>query len=238
MKRLLHAGLAILLLSACSPQATALPIHRVAVSPAAQPVSEAVAACVPIDDASNVTIETRYPVTADLDEFDLLIRLGEPDPDAGFAAQLAWEEIILIVNRNNNVDLTRDEAISLFSGRTANWSELGGEDVAVSFWAGPQSDEARTDFESQILLSLISGNTRIAANPRAALNAVASDLGAVAILPAAWADETVEQIDLGLQVPVIAVAADEPTGVIRELLGCLQGPTGQDALSNSYSPFQ
>jgi hypothetical protein len=55
---------------------------------------------------------------------------------------------------------------------------------------------------------------------------------------AAWADETVKSIDLGLQMPVIAVTAEEPSGAVRDLLACLQGPVGQQAISEHYIPFQ
>ncbi|MCL5429790.1 MAG: hypothetical protein M1347_08355 [Chloroflexi bacterium] len=209
-----------------------------AVSPAAQPVSEAVADCAPINEEVRLSIEMQYPNIVDLDEFDLFVGLAEPDPEAGFAAQLAWEQLVLIVNLENDVDISRDIASALFSGRVQNWSELGGDDVTVSLWAGPESDEARQAFEANMLRGSVSGETRVATNPETALEAVANDPGAAAILPAAWADERVRLIDLGVQVPVVAVASEEPTGPIRDLVACLQGPTGQESLSNRYTPFQ
>lgn len=238
MKKSALVLLFILLLTACSPQASSLPTLRIAVSPAAQPISEAMANCAPINTETGLSIEMSYPNTVDFAKFDLLVRLGEPAQEPLFAAQLAWENIILIVNPGNDVEISREIAASLFSGRVQNWSELGGEDVAVTLLAGPESDEARQAFEQSVLLGSISGGTRVATNPTAALEAVGNNPGALAILPAAWADETVRQIDFSVQVPVIAAAASEPTGAIQDMLACLQGPIGQAVISNQYVPFQ
>jgi hypothetical protein len=236
MKKPVLAILVILLLSACSPQAAETKTLRIAVSPAAQPVSEAIAYCVPTDTGSS--IEMRYPHTIELSEVDLLIQLGEPTNETGFAAQLAWEEVVLVVNPGNQANISRDRAASLFSGRVQNWTELGGNDATVSLWAGPEGDEARSSFETGVLLHSVSGGTHIATNPAAAMEVVANDPAATAIVAAAWTDETVKSIDLGLQMPVIAVAAEDPSGAVRDLLACLQGPVGQAAISEHYIPFQ
>lgn len=238
MDKLFLAILSILLLSACGSQASDAPTLRVAVSPSAQPVTEAIANCAPTAEEINLAIEVRYPSTASQEDFDLFIQLGGPDSETVFAAQLAWEQIVLVVNRGNDSDISREAATLLFSGRVQNWSDLGSEDVTVTLWAGPESDEARQIFEEGVLLGSVSGSARLATNPADAVEAVADNPGAAAILPAAWVDETVEQIDLGLQVPLIAVSSGVPTGVVREFLACLQNPAGQDALSNHYLPFQ
>lgn len=238
MKKFALAILALHLLAACGLQGPNLPTLRIAISPAAQPVSTAISTCASVNEEMNFIIKVQYANTIGLDDFDLLIHLGEPEQEAGFAAQLAWEQLVLIVNLDNDVDISGDIASALFSGRVQNWSELGGDDVTVSLWAGPESDEARQAFEANILRGSVSGETRVATNPETAFEAVANDPGAAAILPAAWADERVRLIDLGVQVPVVAVASEEPTGPIRDLVACLQGPTGQESLSYRYTPFQ
>ncbi len=240
MKHLSSTGIAVLFfLSACGSQAIGTSSLRVAVSPAAQPVSEAIADCAPINEKVTFSVEMQYPSVVSLNEFDLLIRLGDPIQDSGFAAQLAWEKIVLITNPDNDLEISRDVAASLYSSRVQNWSELGGDDAAVTLWAGPESDEARQAFEASVLLfGPISGGTRLATNPATGLEAVANDPGSLAILPTAWADDSVRQIDLGLQIPVIAITAEEPTGLVRDLLACLQSRAGQELLANHYTPFQ
>jgi hypothetical protein len=225
------------LIAACAPQASDLPTVRIVLSPAAQPVSAAIAQCIPRDESVEFSIEMQYPNTLD-ETPDLLVRLGEPGSNAGFAAQLAWEKIELVVNIDNNVDVSREAAADLFGGGIQNWSELNGQDLAVDLWAGPASDEARQAFQSDVLLGQVSGNTHLAVNPDTALEQVGNSAGAVAILPAAWTDATSRRIDLGLKVPVIAITPTEPTGPIRELLACLQGPIGQAELGKKYTPYQ
>ena len=237
MKKTSLGFLLAFLFSACAPQADDLPTVRIVVSPAAQPVSGAIAQCIPGDESVGFSIEMQYPNTLDAELPDLLVRLGEPGSDSGFAAQLAWEKIELIVSVGNNVDISRVAAADLFGGRIQNWSELNGQDLAVELWAGTASDEARQAFQANVLLGPVSGNTHLATNPVTALEAIADNAGAVAILPAAWTDATVRRIDLGVRVPVIAITAAEPTGVIRELLACLQGPVGQAELGKKYTPY-
>jgi len=238
MKKLTLALLVILLLSACSPPTSDLETVRIVISPATQPVSEAISRCVPLDANVVFSIEMRYPKVTNSEGFDLLIHLGKPNPESSFTAQFAWEQIVLIINQENQLDISRDNAADLLSGRIQNWSELNGADIPVNLWAGPESDEARQAFEEEVLLSPVSGNTRLATNPATAIEAITKDPGAVAILPAAWADETVRQVNLGIEVPVIAETPVEPSGKIGDLLACLQGPIGQEQISKLYTPFQ
>jgi hypothetical protein len=238
MKLLVFAFLISILLFACSPVESDFPTLRIAISPAAQPVSEAVAACAYPAEENELSIEMRSPDTIGTDDYDLLITLGEPNADAGFAAQLAWEEIVLIVNHSNNATVSRETASALFTGKMSNWVEIGGPDSSVSLWVGPESDEARNLFETEVIHGEVTGNARIAASPQIALEKAATDLAAISMLPAAWADETVRNIDIDLLVPVVAISAEEPSGAIREILACLQGPVGQEALAERYLPFQ
>lgn len=238
MNRFLAASLVVLALGACNPQ-TSVPTIHIAVSPDAQLVSEAIAKCMPTNTDVSLSIQMRYLSSVDLSDFDLFVRLGEPSQGSNFAAQIAWEKIDLAVNIGNSVDISRETAANLFGGRIQNWSELSGDDAAVGLLAGPDSDEARQAFQAEVLLGApVSGNTQIITNLDDALEAVVNDPGAVAILPAAWIDDTVKQIDLEIQVPVIAMAPKEPIGIARDLLACLQGPIGQMELSKNYSTFR
>ena len=119
-------GLSILAVS-CSPAAEPGPSLHIAISPAAQPVSAAVAACMPNTEDLSATVEIRYADFVDLDEVDFFIQLGQPAELPEFAAQLAWEEIVVIVHAENELELSRSHFMDLFSGRVEDWSELGGE---------------------------------------------------------------------------------------------------------------
>jgi phosphate transport system substrate-binding protein len=226
----------VLLLGACnSAQSTGAELH-IAISPAAQPASAAVMACLPREEGLQISFDAIYPAAIQLNKVDLYIRLGEPLEPPAFAAQLATESFAIITDPTRS--LSRFEAADLFSGRISNWSELGGEDLPVALWVGPASDEARQAFEASILLgSPVAGDANVAADPQQTLDAVAANPAAAGLLPAAWAGDAA-RIDLGIKLPLLAIAAKEPSGAARAVLSCLQGGVGQAALAEKYRPLQ
>ncbi|MCW5877135.1 MAG: hypothetical protein KIS85_09705, partial [Anaerolineales bacterium] len=125
MKRIhLLTFVALVWLAACSPPPVAGPELRLGLSPAAAPLHIAIGACVPAAEGLQVRILTLYPEHADLAELDLYFRLGEPDEEAGFAAQVAWEEIALALPASNPARLSAAQVAGLFVGRIEGWSEL------------------------------------------------------------------------------------------------------------------
>ncbi len=226
----------LLFITSCAPAAAEADELRIAISPAAQPASAAVLACLPRAEDIHISFDELYPAAIQLDKVHLYIRLGEPAEQPAFAAQLATESLVIITNAIDQ--LSRSQAADLFSGRISNWSELGGEDLPVELWVGPASDEARLAFEESVLLgSPVSGDANIASDPQQILDAVAANPGAAGLLPAAWASGAA-QIDLGIELPVLAIAAKEPNGAARAVLSCLQGSLGQVALAEKYAPLQ
>ncbi len=226
----------VLFISSCASAAAEAEQLRIAISPAAQPASAAVLACWPRDEGVHISFDALYPAAVDLDNVDFYIRLGEPQEQPSFAAQLAIETLVIITNATDQ--LSRSRAADLFSGRVSNWNELAGEDLLVELWASPGSDETRQAFEASVLLgSPMAGDANIATDPQQILDAVAADPGAAGLLPAAWAGETAH-IDLGIELPVLVIAAQEPSGAARAVLSCLQGNLGQAALAEKYTPLQ
>lgn len=214
-------------LSACGGAEEPQAALRIVISPAAHPTSAAVLTCVPTSAELSVSIDSYYPGTFALADYDVFIRLGEPDEEAAFIAQIATEQIMAVANPELGLEqLTRSEAADLFSGRTGT----------AAIWVGPQSDEARESFSARILIgSPFSSSASLAASPEKMLAEVSADPDAVGILPAAWADETLQTIDLGIETPVLAISATEPTGAARDLIACLQSEAGQAVLSEKYS---
>lgn len=220
---------------AVEPQATL----RIAISPAAHPVSEAVLGCAPASEELFVSIDSYYPGTFELADYDVIFELGEPAEKAGFVAQIASEEIVLVINPTLGLSqLDRDLAADIFSGRSVTWEEFANTAEPVTVWVGPQGDEARKLFIQEILLgSPIFGSANLATSPEQMLAEIAADPNAIGVLPSAWADETVQQIGLDVVVPVLAVSAAEPSGPAREMLACLQSETGQNVIGEKYEPF-
>jgi phosphate transport system substrate-binding protein len=66
-------------------------------------------------------------------DLGMVSRSLRPDEDdlRGFA--IARDGICMIVHRDNPVgELSRDQIVSIYTGRTRNWSEVGGRDAAIT----------------------------------------------------------------------------------------------------------
>lgn len=222
-RTLLTIGLA--LLAGCQSARKPAQTLHIAITPAAHPTSEAVLNCAPTSEDLFIDIDSLYLGTFEPEDYDLVIQLGEPTDGSGFLAQIAEEEIVLISNFQSEREPGRSEAADLFTGRV----EGGG------LWVGPQSDEARQIFTSEVLLGApVVGSAHLASTQEQMLAEVAADSTALGVLPAAWANETVRVIRLGVGVPVLISAKSEPSGAARELIACLQSLGGQEMLSERY----
>ena len=204
----------------------------VQVTPSARPATAALQACAAKIEGVVVRIEERYPATA---EPGLLVRLGEPGGDE-FMAQIAEERLAAVLHPDNPAaSLTTDEIRDLFSGRTPNWEDLGGEDLPVKVWVLPEVDESMQSFEIEVLDGLLpASDAGLAPDPAAVREAVSADLAAIGLLPAAWPHDDLTMILLGVRLPVLVTAPNAPAGLEAELVACLQGETGQAALGLVY----
>lgn len=235
MKRaLLFLGL---LLTACGAQAAPMEVLHIGLSPNAQPISAALLTCMP-QEGVEVHIDPFYPSQADLTELDVYFQLGVPNERPAFAAQIAEERAVFVVNSAQNLrSLTALNVAALLSGRITNWQELGGGEGDVLLFVPPDGDEARQAFSAG-LRAAIGGQALIATGPQTLLENVAANSGAAGILPAAWAaqEPALQAFDFDVSLPVLALAAQTPQGPARTLLACLQGPSGQAILAESYAP--
>lgn len=222
------------LLAACGgPTAPPEPL-RIAISPAAYPVSEALMACLPADGSVEATIDSVYPSEIDYSDYDLYFRLGG-DRNAPFAARIAEERIVLITSQAAGVStLSSLQTADILSGRIRNWAQVGGVDAAVWLFLPPNSDETVQSYSSNVVRGAFSGQALIALGPDVVLQNVAANTSAAGLLPAAWADDSVRTFDFNVSLPVLALANSTPQGAARAALACLQGPLGQAILAESY----
>ena len=225
--------LTVFLLGACSPlqAASPLPVRQtiaIAITPALRPLSPALQAC-----AANqpevilAVIETPAGSLMQTDA-DIYFRLGEPQQLPPFAAPLAWEEIVVITHPTADVGaLNPTQLQALFSGSS-------GGDMQV--WVALEGDETRQAFESAILPNgLLTPFAKLAPDPTAMLAAVAADPDAIGYLPNAWVTDDIITIELGLRLPVLALADEELQGPTLNLVSCLQSEIGLAVILESYS---
>jgi len=226
-----------LMLAACGAESARTPESGgivVALTPDVSPIRLAVSTCAAQNPEASFQIEESYVGQIDA---DLFIRLGEPDPLPPFVAQIATEELLLIVNpANQSASLTLDQVADIFSGRLRRWSEIGGEDRDIQVWVPLKADETRETFQQDVLQGgLVTPNAFLAPHPSAMLEAVSGDVDAIGYLPKAWSTGEVDTIYLGIKMPVLVVANEEPQGTARELVACLQGELGESILEPFYA---
>lgn len=232
MKRILLLLLAFGLVSCGAPQAAQQTL-RLAISPAAYPAASALMACLPTGEGVAVSIDSVYPSEVDLAVYDLYIQLGA-HPAAGFAAEVASEQLVLALPASQTAALNSAQASLLLSGALTDWQAIGGQAGAPQLLIPPASDEARQQVETQRLQGVPFAPNALIVAPEAALRKLESDTAVVALLPAAWLPASLPSIALGIELPVLAQAPAEPQGLARNVLACLQSSAGQARLAESY----
>lgn len=228
--------LLILFLAACSPFQTATPAPviksiQIAITPALQPLSQALQACAA--EQTDVILDVKETPADSLMQAnaDLYFRLGEPPQLPSFLAPLGWEEIVVIMHPAADIGaLDQTQLHALFSG-----SSRANAGTDVNIWVPLEGDETRLAFEALILADgLASPFAKLAPDPAAMLAAVASDPDAIGYLPNAWITKDVIKFNLGIRLPVLVLADEEPQGPAFLLISCLQGVIGQALILERY----
>ena len=221
MSRIVLVVLA-LVLAACQSapavQATPQTPLKVAVSPSLTWLETDLAAC-----AASVGVAVQRADDGPAASGVIALQLGAPE-DGRFAAVLGQEQVVAIVHPDNpQPELTRDDALAIFAGRQKFWPD--GTEIHV--WGLPETSDAHA---AMLAAGFSFAAAGLAASPQAMLQAVASDPAAIGYLPARWVDASVRALQITatpVEVPILAVSAQEPKGSARALLVCLQEKIGR-----------
>ncbi len=170
-----------------------------------------------------VSAELRAIDYLDLSSTDLALRIGDANITSP-AYQIDTEEILVIVNPQNPINsLTADEVHGLFTGSIQNWQEVNGDDASVQVWVFAGGEDIQQIFEQTALGGApVTSLARLAPGPEEMAQAIAGDVNAVGILTRHWKADDVSDVFLIATVPVLALAPDMPSGIVNELVVCLQ----------------
>lgn len=207
------------------------------VTPALRPFWPVVQTCAAQQDETVFVIHERFYDT----DFDanLFIHLGEPPELPVFSVPLAQETIVAVVHAQNPMNTFSSRQVQdIFHGAAQSWSDFGSEGT-IQVWALLEGDETRQHFDRLVLQPVrLTPNALLAPDAELLAQSIAKDPAAIGYLPGAWANEQLKAIELGIQVPVLALTNSEPQGALRDLLVCMQSDFGQSALPENYSPLQ
>lgn len=173
---------------------------------------------------------------------------------------VAIDALAVIINQDNPVDkLTIPQLADIFTGRVTNWSEIGGKDAPIILVSREsnsgthvyfleevvrQGDSENTDiFAAKTLLmpSSVGITSEVSRNPNAigydGLGYVTEDEKILAIAKDADSDYVFPTVETGadgsypLARNLFMYTAGEPTEAIADYLNWLQGPEGQQIVS-------
>ena len=230
--------LTVVLLVGCAPTTTTSPTPTpstvvVHFTPAARPAAPALNACDVALPGVQVETEERFASQAD---GDLLIRLGAPESPAGFLAQIAMDELAVVLHPENPAaSLTPAEIRSLFSGQVTDWESYSGITGRVEVWVPLSVDETRLSFDHLLMqgVSIVS-DAGLAPDPGIMLQVITGNPSAIGYMPVSWQAAELHRILLGIQLPVLVAAEQALQGPAADLVACLQGEIGQQALDAVY----
>jgi ABC-type phosphate transport system substrate-binding protein len=164
---------------------------------------------------------------------------GMNPPEGWFATPLKLEGIAVVVNPNNQLrSYSLEDLNALFSGRITSWKTLGGQALSVHPVIPLKSDELRISFEARVLEGLLpSKSALLAPSSQAMISLVTEDPSAIGYLPFSQISEEVRAVRVDgamlsettlqdgrypLVIEILALAPQEPAGVVRDWLVWLQ----------------
>ncbi len=148
------------------------------------------------------------------DDPDILLRVGEPEIIISPVYQIDEEEIMIVTNRESPIqNLSLAEVQELFAQGNASaqvWVYASGADVQIVFDQLVMKGRSVTSFAG------------LATSPQQMSDLINAEKDVVGILPKHWMTGNVREVFSAGTVPVLAITKEEPQGVVKDLITCLQ----------------
>jgi len=164
----------------------------------------------------------------------LTLRWGAPPNLPAFAVDIGSDRLALAAHPSNPLSsLTREELTEIYAAAGAGWDGLDGAQEngpggEIRNWGYANSEDIQQLIDSLVLAQPASAEASyLAPDPQALRQSVAADPAALGFVPAQLLDDSlkalqIEGLDAALEQPILALAASEPQGALRQFLGCVQ----------------
>jgi hypothetical protein len=209
MKRFILLPVVVLILSACAPAAPSATPEVISVysTAAAQPWLSELYDC-----AGTASVLSRVD---DPSAAAIVLRIGEPDGLTSPAYQVAMEEILVVTQRQSPIqNLSLEGARTLFSGRG---------DPSVQIWTYASGMDIQDVFNRLVMQGQnITPTARLAVGPQQMSDTLVNETNTVGILSRHWKMGDSREVFSAGTVPVLAITPEEPQGIVRQLIACLQ----------------
>jgi hypothetical protein len=145
----------------------------------------------------------------------IVLRVGEPPVLSSFAYQIDSEEILIVTHRQSPVQtLNLEGTRALFSGLS---------DPSMQVWVYASDADVQEVFGQLVMEGrIVSPLARVAVHPQQMSDTLVNETNTVGILPRRWKAGDSREVFSAGTVPVLAITVNEPQGVIKEILTCLQ----------------
>lgn len=145
----------------------------------------------------------------------IALRVGEPAILSSFAYQVDTEELLIVTHRQSPVqNLNLEGARTLFAG-------LG--DPTMQVWVYASDADVQEVFDQVVMEGrVVSLSARIAANPQHMSDTLVNEANTIGILPRHWKVGDSREVFSAGTVPVLVLTGEEPQGLVKDLIGCLQ----------------
>ena len=122
---------------------------------------------------------------------------------------------MIVTHRQSPVqNLTLEEVRALFAGQSG---------LSVQVWVYASEDHLQEVFDQVVMAgNSVTPSARIAVHPQQMSDTLVRESNAVGILSRHWKAGDTREVFSVAMVPVLAVTNEEPQGVIKELIACLQ----------------
>ena len=171
------------------------------------------------------------------------------DETSLWSVEIARDGLAIVINPDNPiVNLTLEQVRDIYSGKTNNWSFLGGKKSEIHVFTREDGSGTRSSFES-----LVMGKTEIMAgalveNSNGAIRQlVADDPAAIGFISLGLVDKTVKALELNgitatrehvidgtynLSRPFLFLTLQEPTGLVKEFIDFTLSEQGKQILND------
>lgn len=143
---------------------------------------------------------------------EINFQFGEPDVLLDFAYQIDEEEMIVVVNKQYEMQNASIEEIqNLFGIQT------------MQVWVYLSASEMQKVFDQFVMQGRsVSSFANVAVSPKQVVEKIESESNAIGFIPKSLLSENLKEIySIGV-FPVLALTETEPQGAVKSLIGCLQ----------------
>jgi phosphate transport system substrate-binding protein len=171
-----------------------------------------------------------------------------------WAAPAGQDGIAVIAHPENPIaGLTTEQLRRIYQGRIINWSEVGGQDLAITVISREEGADTRAEFER-----LVMGNRRttqsaeIAPSSEAVVISAGREPGGIGYVSMSYLDTTVKAFTIDdiaptldnvydnaypLRSTLFIAGLEEPVDEYRAFIAWVQSPEGQAVVARKYAPL-